>query len=207
MLKVGGKPVLEKIIVNLLNYGFKRFYITVHYRAEMLEEYFGDGSEWGADIRYIHEPVRLGTAGALAMLPETTKAPLLVMNADLLTEVNFHQLLMFHEEQRAKATMCVRQYDFQVPYGVVDIERTSIKQINEKPSHRFCVNAGIYVLEPSLLNGIAKDTYLDMNTFFDGLLSKSEKVAAFALREKWIDIGAMNDFVRAQDEFDNDVSK
>jgi len=201
LLKVGGKPILETILENFLEYGFNRFYISVNYKGELIEQYFGDGSRWGVKISYLREKEKLGTAGALSLLPEKPVMPTLVMNGDVLTKVNFQQLLDFHIEHKSRATMCVREYDFQVPYGVVKIDEHRIYSIEEKPVQRFFVNAGIYVLEPESLQMISKDTYFDMPTLFEQLVANKEETAVFPIREYWLDIGRMDDFQRAENEF------
>jgi len=204
MLKIGGRPILETILLNFIEYGFSRFYISVNYMADVVKSYFGDGSRWGVQISYLHEDQRLGTAGALALLPEKPAAPLFIMNGDLLTKVNFAHLMDFHAAHKAKATMCVREYDFQVPYGVVKIESHSITAIEEKPVQSFFVNAGIYVLEPETLNLIPKDVFFDMPTLFDKLIAAGKEVSAFPIREYWLDIGHLEDFERANVEHSGD---
>ncbi len=201
MLKVGNKPLLETILENFIEYGFHRFYISVNYMADVVKSYFGDGSRWGADIGYLHEDQRLGTAGALSLLPEKPTEALLVMNGDLLTKVNFKQLLDFHTGHHAQATMCVREYDFQVPYGVVKIDAHRITSIDEKPIQRFFVNAGIYVLEPEALDLIAPNTYFDMPTLFEKLIALKKETAVFPIREYWLDVGQLADYDRANGEY------
>lgn len=201
LLKVGSKPLLEIILENFLEYGFRRFYISVNYKAEMVKEHFSDGSRWGIEIRYVHEDQRLGTAGALSLLAERPALPLIVMNGDLLTKVNFQHLLDFHAEHRARATMCVREYDFQVPYGVVRIDNHRVLGIDEKPVHRFFVNAGIYVLEPEVLDLIPSGTYFDMPELFTKLIDRKDETTVFPVREYWLDIGHMEDFARANGDF------
>lgn len=201
LLKVGSKPLLEIILENFLEYGFRKFYISVNYKAEMVKEHFGDGSRWGIEIRYVHEDQRLGTAGALSLLPERPALPLIVMNGDLLTKVNFQHLLDFHAEHRARGTMCVREYDFQVPYGVVRIDHHRILGIDEKPVQRFFVNAGIYVLEPEALDLIPPAAYFDMPELFTRLIDRKQETAVFPIREYWLDIGHMEDFARANGDF------
>jgi len=201
MLKVGNKPLLETILENFIEYGFCRFYISVNYMADIVKSHFGDGSNWGVDIDYLHEDQRLGTAGALSLLPEKPTESLLVMNGDLLTKVNFKQLLDFHSEHRACATMCVREYDFQVPYGVVKIDDHRIVSIDEKPVQRFFVNAGIYVLEPEALDLISQNTYFDMPTLFEKLIGLKKETTVFPIREYWLDIGHLADYNRANGEY------
>lgn len=201
LLKVGTKPILETILENFMEYGFRRFYLSVNYKSDMIEEYFGDGSRWGIDIRYIHENKQLGTAGALSLLPEKPNLPIFVMNGDLLTKVNFAQLLNFHRSQGAQATMCVREYDFQVPYGVVSVDGHKLTAIKEKPVQHFFVNAGIYVLEPDVLDLIPQDDFFDMPTLFHKLIELQCESAVFPLREYWIDIGRLDDYEKANSEF------
>jgi len=201
MLKVGNKPLLETILENFIEYGFRHFYISVNYMADMVKDYFGDGARWGVEIRYLEEDQKLGTAGALSLLPSKPQAPLLVMNGDVLTKVNFRQLLDFHATHESMATMCVREYDFQVPYGVVRIEKDRITGIDEKPVQRFFVNAGIYVLAPEALQAIPAGQFFDMPTLFETLIAKGEETVVFPIREYWLDIGQLADYDRANGEF------
>lgn len=201
MLQVGNKPLLETILENFIEYGFHRFYISLNYMGQVIKDYFGDGSRWSVEITYLEEDRKMGTAGALSLLPQRPDLPLLVMNGDLLTKVNFRQLLEFHLEHRAQATMCVREYDFQVPYGVVKIERQRITGIDEKPVQRFFVNAGIYVLDPAAMDLIPQDTYYDMPSLFEKLIQRGEETSAFPIREYWLDIGQLADYDRANGEF------
>ena len=201
LIPVGKKPILETILENFLEYGFRKFFFAVNYKEHLIKEYFGDGSQWDSEIHYLTESERLGTAGALSLLGDVPRKPFFVMNGDLLTKVNFAQLLQFHYENKVSATMCVREYDFQVPYGVVKLNGHLIQQIDEKPVHRFFVNAGIYVLEPEILSEIPKATNYDMPQLFDHLMAKGKKTGAFPIREYWIDIGRLNDLERAKDDF------
>ena len=202
LLRVGNKPVLETILENCMEYAFKNFYISVNYKADMVREYFGDGSRWGVNIKYIEEKKRLGTAGALGLLPEVPTLPLLVMNADVLTKINFKHLMEFHEEQKSIATMCVREYDFQVPFGVVELDNYRLKAILEKPIHQFFVNAGIYVFNPEAVSFVPRNDYFDMPAFFDTLLEKQLETAAFPIHEYWMDIGRKDDLDRANGDYD-----
>lgn len=201
LLKVGGKPILETILNNFIEYGFYNFCISVHYRSEMVEDYFGDGSKWGINIRYIKEKKRLGTAGALGLLDENPEKPLIVMNGDLLTKVNFECLLNFHNSTYAAATMCLREYTFQIPFGVAVTEEHRLIRITEKPVEKFFVSAGIYVINPEVLRYIPKNSPMDMPNLFQGLVNDNREVAAFPIREYWLDIGRMGDFEKANSEF------
>jgi dTDP-glucose pyrophosphorylase len=201
MLKVGGRPILETIILNFIEHGFKNFFISLNYKPEVITDFFGDGSKLGVQISYLYENQKLGTAGALSLLPHRPTKPMIIMNGDLLTKINFSQLIDAHQKNLAAATMCVREYDFQVPYGVVKINDNKILGIDEKPIQRFFVNAGIYVLNPEALDLIPKDTNFDMPTLFEKLIEAKQETKVFPVREYWLDIGQMADFDRANGDF------
>lgn len=201
MLKVGNKPILETIIKNFASHGFVNITISLNYKAEMIREYFKDGSDFGVNIDYVEENMRLGTAGALSLLKDQPNEPFFVMNADLLTDVNFSNLLDFHCFGNANATMCVREYEYQIPYGVIEIENSSISSIVEKPIKKFFVNAGIYVLSPNIFEYIPQNEFFDMPTLFNILIEKQKKVLSFPIHEYWLDIGRMSDFEQAQSEY------
>jgi dTDP-glucose pyrophosphorylase/CBS domain-containing protein len=197
LLKVGDKAILDIIISQFVNCGFENFYISTHYMPEKIRNNFADKDSSDINIEFIHEDIPLGTAGSLGLLPENiSKLPIIVMNGDLLTKVDFGNLLDFHRSNKAEATMCVREYDFQVPYGVVEVNNHKIKGIKEKPVHKFFVNAGIYVVNHSLIQKIDGTTYLDMTDFLEGKLDK-EKVSAFPIHEYWIDIGQVDEYNKA----------
>ncbi len=201
MLTVGAKPILETIIESFCRYGFRNFYLSVNYKAEKIRDYFGDGSKQGVKIDYLNEKTRLGTAGALGLLPKDIDAPIIVMNGDLLTNINFEHLLNYHLLTGADATMCVREYEFQVPYGVVHTEGATIQGITEKPTHQFYVNAGIYVLNPATLNIIPPGEFFDMPQLFEKLIQNKQKTCSFPIREYWMDIGQPNDFEQANSDY------
>ena len=202
MLKVGNKPILETIITKFSSYGYKNIFISVNYKPEKIKDFFGSGEKWDVSINYINEKERLGTAGALSLLPEHAKKhPVIVMNGDVLTNVNFDMLLEFHHQSNAKATVCVRKHEFQVPYGVVKVHENNIKKIVEKPVHSFFVNAGIYVLSSEVLEMIPLGEYFDMTTLIDNIAKKDSMVSAFALREYWLDVGHKDDLDRANGDY------
>ena len=201
LLHVGQKPILETILENFIEHGFETFYVAVNYKDEMIKKYFGNGKSLGCKIRYLSEKRKLGTAGALSLLPLKPRKPVIVMNGDLLTKINFNQLLDFHRQHKASATMCIREYDLQVPYGVVKMNEHLIREIEEKPIHKFFVNAGIYVFEPKVFRRIPRNKPLDMPRLLQSLTKAKQHVAAFPIREYWLDIGRMDDLDRANQEF------
>ncbi len=201
MLTVGTKPILQTILESFIEYGFHRYYFCVNYKREIIKDYFGNGLKWGVNIQYLDEDEQLGTAGALSLFPEKPSKPIIVMNGDILTKVNFQQLLQYHEETNSVATMCVREYQHQVPYGVVRTDGTKLCSIEEKPIERYFVNAGIYVLNPEVLDYIPKNEFYDMPSLFNLLIKEKKKTSVFPIREYWLDIGKMPDFEKANLEF------
>ena len=199
MLKVGDKPILETLLNQFLKAGFKNIYISTHYMPEQITDYFGDGSAWGATIHYVHEETPLGTGGALGLLPADIPAlPLIMINGDVLTTVDFNQLLEFHNKYQPVATMCVREYDYHVPHGVISGDGHRIFEMQEKPIQRYFVNAGIYVVRPNLFMNVPRQERLDMPTLLEQQIAKQEEVLMFPIHEYWLDIGRMDDFHKAQ---------
>jgi len=201
MLHVGGKPILETIIERFAIYGFVNIVMCIGYKSHVIQDYFGDGSSFGVNIEYILEDKRMGTAGALSLLKEKLTDPFFVMNGDLLTNVNFDHLCDYHIENHSKATMCVREYDFQVPFGVVNLKGHNIASIEEKPVHNFFVSAGIYMLNPGCIDMIPNDEFYDMPTLFEKMIAQEDNVISFPLREYWLDIGRIEEYKKANNEY------
>ncbi len=201
MLPMGGKPILDVIIEGLKNQGFSRFFISVNYLGHIIQDYFGDGSKFGVNIEYILEDYELGTGGPLSLLPEKPTQPMIVMNGDILTKVNFSHLLNFHSEYTSSATICVRDHVVEIPFGVIKHENHTITSIVEKPLHKFMVNAGIYVLNPEAISIVPEGKYYDMPTLFEDMLEANLQTTVFPISEYWLDIGQIDDLNRAKEEF------
>lgn len=199
MLKIGDKPILEIIMRRFIKLGFYNFYISTHYMAEKITSHFGDGEELGVNITYVHEQEPLGTGGALGLLPKTiSNSPIIMINGDVLTNVDFKMLMDFHQDKGAYATMCVKEYNYQVPFGVIENQGNKIVGMTEKPVHHFFVNAGIYVVSPEIVDSVPKDTKIDMPSLLEQCLKKDKNVLMFPIHEYWMDVGRMDDFNRAQ---------
>ena len=201
LVEVGGVPILETILERLSAQGFRHVYLSVNYKADMIEEHFGDGGAWGLQVEYLRERERRGTAGALSLLPERPAHPLLVLNGDLLTTLNFRQLIDFHRRRSVAATMCVRRRDVEIPYGVVETDGHEVSGIEEKPTDRYFVNAGIYVLEPDALGAVPDGQYYDMTEHLQSLVDAGEEVTAYPIRAYWRDVGQKEDLHKAEEEF------
>jgi len=202
MVKVAGRPILERIVLHLVGFGIRRVFLSINYMGDVIEGHFNDGAELGCKIEYLKEEKPLGTGGALSLLPEKPDHPLLVLNGDLLTQFNVGNLLAFHAERGFKATVGVHEYVHTVPYGVVDQKDDRITGLREKPSQTWLANAGIYVLEPELVERVPKDTYFPLPALIEECLKRGEAVGAFPIMEDWIDVGYPKELRRARGEGD-----
>ena len=203
MIKIGGKHLLETIIENFKNQNFRKFYLSVNFMSNVIKDYFCNGENLGVQINYIEEEKPLGTAGSLSLIKEKFNSPLIVMNGDVLTNVNFTELLNFHEQSDSVATICVREYVSEIPYGVVKTNGSSFINIEEKPKKNVLVNTGIYVLSPDLLSLIPKNKDYDMPTLISSLKEDGHKISVFPIHEYWLDIGRIDDLEKAQLEYKN----
>jgi dTDP-glucose pyrophosphorylase/CBS domain-containing protein len=197
MLPVGGRPLLELIIGQLQRAGIKRVSIATHYLGDKIKEHFRDGQPQGLDLQFINEEKPLGTAGALGLLAKSAE-PLLVINGDIFSGVDFRAMLAYHQEHKAELTVAVCRYDFKVPYGVIDLKGTRVSKVEEKPSLSFFVNAGIYLMEPSVLDRVPRGRRLEMTDLIQYMLKEGVSVVGFPVLEYWLDVGQMADFEKAQ---------
>ncbi len=201
LLPVGGRPVIETIIAQLMRCGFRNFYISVNYLADMIIKHLGDGVRFGARFEYLREHERLGTAGALGLMPHVPDQPFVVTNGDILTRLNFGAMLDFHNLNGACATMGVREYQYQVPYGVIHTEGGRLVDIQEKPTQHHFVNAGIYVLSPEALEFVRPNVYLDMPGLFTELTRNHKNAAVYPILDYWSDIGSPEDLRKAEEAY------
>lgn len=197
MLPVGGKPMLEHIIERARSEGFQHFVLAVHYLGHMIEEYFGDGGRWQVSIDYLREDAPLGTAGALALLAAKPEVPLIVTNGDVLTDIHYGELLDFHNHHGAAATMAVRLHEWQHPFGVVRTSGVDIVGFEEKPVIKSHINAGVYALDPGVLDHMDKGEHCDMPTLFSKLQERGLRTVVYPMHEPWLDVGRVDDYTAA----------
>ena len=198
LLPIGEKPILEHIVDRFIEAGFKRFYISTYYLSDQIIDFFGDGKSKGIEISYIEEEEPLGTGGALQLLPKNEiNDTLIMMNADILSTLNFETFIRFHEEKKGIATMCVREYLYSIPYGVIKNENNSVTNIVEKPTYSYFINAGIYAIEPDFLDLVSEGN-IDMPDLIQKMIANKKKINAFPVHEYWLDIGTTNDYHKAQ---------
>lgn len=199
MLEVAGKPMLRRLIDNFKSKGFYKFYISTHYLPKVIMDYFGDGSSLNIEITYIYEENPLGTGGALSLLPESLpNHPVIVINGDILTNVDFIKVLDFHNKYQNDATMCVRNHEINIPFGVIEGDGFEITAMVEKPSYRYFVNAGIYVISNEIIKSLPINEHLDMPNLFEIKQKEGFKILKFPIHEYWLDIGRHDDFKKAQ---------
>jgi NDP-sugar pyrophosphorylase family protein len=189
MLKVAGKPILERLVLHLVSYGIREIFLSVNYLSHVIEDYFGDGSKWGCRIHYLHEDEPLGSGGALSLLPEMPEHPLILLNGDLLFEANISQMLHFHEAGDYHATMGVHYYSHEVPFGCVETVDHRITQLEEKPLLAKTINGGVYVFSPAALKAVPAATFFPVTRIFEEALESDQPCGAYPLDGDWIDVG------------------
>ncbi len=197
MVKVAGRPILERIILNLVGNGIQQIYISINYLGHMIEEHFGDGSAYGCQITYLRETTELSTGGALSLLPDDLGHPVLVLNGDQITRINVLGMLNKHNETGADATLSVGHYQHEVPYGVVHQVNGKLVRLEEKPSLDILINLGMYILSPSVLQLVPKNQYYLMTDLFVKLLEMNKSIITYFSDEDWIDVGRPDDLKRA----------
>ncbi len=197
LLPFNGKPILEHIIFRAKKQGFNHFILSIHYLGHMIEDYFGNGEKFGVKIEYLRENLPLGTAGALSLLEKKPKETFIVVNGDIITNIDYTHLINFHKENKASATMAVRSYEWQNPFGEIKTKGIEIIDFEEKPIYRSYINAGVYALEGSMLNLLENAKHCDMPTFINRIKRNSNRVIAFPMHESWNDIGSPSDFAKA----------
>ena len=207
LLPVGGIPILERVIRSLAQSGIQRIILSVFHNADQIRDYCGDGSRWNVKISYIQEETPCGTAGALSLIEDRPRDYFLIMNADILTNIAFANLIDFHSQQHMVATMCVYEEMYQIKHGVVNFNGPYVTNIDEKPIHSYFINAGIYVLNAEVLDMIPKGIHYDMPDLFKNLVHKDMKPAAYPIRDLWLDIGTIDDYERAQKLVKPDTQK
>lgn len=201
MVEVGGAPMLQHILQQFVRQGFCEFHIAINYLGHRVEEHFGDGTRWDCRITYIREPEFLGTAGALQLLEVPFTEPFIVINGDILTSVDFCNLIDYHSTSASMATVCARAHRAEVPYGVIQMKDGLMQAIVEKPVYEDLISAGIYVLDPEVLRYVPRHCAYDMPQLLQALVQNQRKVAVFPLREDWIDVGRHDDLEKIRRSF------
>ena len=202
MIEIGGKPLLATVLQSFIDQGFHRFYFSLHFMPDAIVDYFGDGQRWGVSISYVEEKFPLGTAGALGLLPTIEDdLPIIVMNGDLLSKINYVSLISHHIQSKAAATICVREHEYKIPYGVMETDDWNVIAISEKPTYTYHINAGIYVLNAELVRSVERNVYLDMPMLLESALKNEMPLGIFPVYEYWLDIGRHEDLEKAENDY------
>lgn len=202
MLQIAGKPIAEHILESMIDNSITDIYFSLFHLGGIIKDHFGDGSRFGCRIRYIEESIPLGTAGCLSLIDEPLGGPLVMVNGDVLTNLQFGRVLDLHDRLGADLTMSTRQHVFSIPYGVVETEDGIVTRVKEKPKLHFDINVAIYVLSERVMAYTHRNRRIDMPEFIESLMPHGLKVAAFPLLEDWIDVGSVADFNKAVQNFD-----
>jgi len=195
LIPVGERPILEILVENLKRHGVSDIYLAVGYRAELIQVYFQDGRQFGVNIHYSREDKRLGTAGPLRLIRDRFELsePVLVMNADIMTKLDFQEFYQTHLKEAAAITVGIRQYEHVVPYGVVQMDGGRIRAIEERPRLPFHINCGIYVVSPDVLDLVPKDEFFDMPDLIGAAVKRGHEVFGYPIREEWVAIESLGD--------------
>lgn len=189
MLEVNGKPMLEIILEKCINSGFHNFIFSVNYKKDKIINYFRNGSDWDVNIDYLNEEEPLGTAGSLSLLKKKFDEPLIVMNGDILTNFDINQALKFHIKNNAFSTIAVREYNVDIPFGVLEAQDINLVSFKEKPTYSYLINAGLYVLDPKILSFLKKGEYIDMPDLLEKVKKDNKRIIVCPIFENWMDIG------------------
>jgi dTDP-glucose pyrophosphorylase len=194
LLNVGGKSMIQIVIERFREQGVKQFFISVNYKAEMIEEYLGDGSNFRVEIKYLKEKKRLGTAGSLSLLPKEISSPFFVVNADVITDLDFRAIYQSHRDNQSDLTVAVKKVSYQVPYGTIEVEYGRIVSLSEKPHINKYVNAGIYILEAWVVGEIPVNQFFDMTDLINKLIAGGRVVDSYLINGTWVDVGQKKDY-------------
>ena len=202
MLKINDIPILEHIITNFISSGFSNFLISVNYKSEIIKNYFKDGTDLGVKIKYLEEKKFLGTGGSLSLIDFKISDPFFVINGDIFTNINFQDILDSHVKNKSKATMCIKEYEFKIPYSVIKKDKKNkFLSISEKPTNFFFINSGIYLFEPEIISHIPRKTFFDLPEIFEIIKKFKKKINLFEINNFWIDLGQLKDFENVTQKF------
>ena len=197
LLKIGGKPIMEHNIDRLIKFGVDDFWVTVHYRGDQIEEYFGKGDNKQVNIEYVWENKPMGTIGAVSLIDNFVHEYLLVTNSDLLTNMDYEDFFLNFIENGADMAVATIPYSVDVPYAVMETSNNHVISFKEKPTYTYYSNAGIYLIKKELLNMIPKDLFYNSTDLMQEVLEKGLKLISYPLRTYWLDIGKHEDYNKA----------
>ncbi len=207
LVPVGEKPILEILVENLKSHGTEDIYLAVGYRAELIETYFQGGDRFGVNIHYSREERRLGTAGPARLARDQfgISEPVLVMNADIITNLNFRDLYQWHGKKEAVITVGIRPYTQTVPFGVVETDGDRITAIVERPARTCQINCGIYVVNPDVLDLVPPDEEFYMPDLIKAAMKEGNPVLGYEIHERWVSIDNLGDLEEEAGRMERDT--
>ena len=194
MLKLYGKPILEHILESAKRSGFINFHISIYYLGHMIQKYFNNGSKWSVKINYIKEKKPLGTVGSLRLIKKKFDSPFIVMNCDVMSDINFQELIKYHKTNNSIATVVVKTFNLQNPYGVIRSNGKNFIDFNEKPITKSNISAGIYIFNPIVIDLVKQFSIKDIPSLFKKLKEKKMKTIVYPLYEPWQDVGISKEY-------------
>jgi NDP-mannose synthase len=197
LLPLGRKPIAQIIVERLRDCGITEITMTLGYAAELIRAFFQTGSQFGVNVKYFHEPTKMGTAGCLAHIPELREVPFLVSNGDILTDLDYCAFLAEHEQSDAALTVATRRENVLIPYGVLQLDGSRVLGVEEKPRMDYCFNAGVYAVSPQCLELVPADRAFDMTDLSNSLLKSGKEVRSVRLEGLWFDLARVDDFEKA----------
>jgi len=199
LMPIGERPILEILIRQMSAKGFKDIIVTTGYLAELIMTFLGDGSKFGVKIKYSKEAKPLGTAGGLGFIKDDLSGDFLMVNGDLLTTLNFADLVDYHRKNQAVATIALKKRQIHIDFGVIELEGSTnnIKGYAEKPTMESFVSMGVYVLNTDVLKYIKPDEYLDFPNLIQILMAAGQTVKGYVFDGYWLDIGRPDDYEKA----------
>lgn len=201
MLHVGDKPILEHNIDRLIQFGIKNIYLSVNYLADCIKDYFGDGSNKGVNVRYVHEDKPLGTLGSVKLVEELEHDYVMVMNSDLLTDIDFNGFFQSFIRSGADMAVATTSYNVEVPYGVMEVDNGNfVNALKEKPRYTYYSNAGIYIIKKELLSLVPHNEFYNVTDLMESLIQEGKQLVSFPILGYWLDIGKHEDFKQAQED-------
>lgn len=201
LLPVAGRPILFVLLDQLISEGFDQVVLTVNYKGDLIRRAIADVPAYAEIVDFIHEDKPLGTAGSLSLLPFRPRNSFAVLNADLLTNISFTEMMRFHDAEKSVVTMATKREKHVIPYGVIDLDGSRVTQIREKPSYTYFVNTGVYIVNPEVLDQIPNNQFHDMPDVVTSLLTQGRRVSSFPVHEYWLDIGNHDHYAQAQKDF------
>ncbi len=202
LLPIGEKSVLEIQIEHLKHYGFDEIILATNYKSRYIENFFGDGSNFGVKLSISKEEKRLGTVGPLTLVKDKLTEPFLVMNGDVLTQLDYKKMYDFAVEKDTLLTVGIKEMLTPFQFGNIYSDGDYVTRVEEKPTIKNNILAGVYIFDPKIFEIIPEDTYYGMDTLIEDMLKKNLKISKYDIKEYWLDIGRADDFKEAQEVYE-----